>query len=322
MIEIVAYQPELKEKWNEFVRLADNSNFLFDRNFMEYHSDRFTDRSVLVYDEGTLCGVFPANIKDNVLHSHQGLTYGGLVLHERKNVKKLVNYFISVFSYYQAQGITDVYYKPVPNYIAKTINDLEHFVLNILRAEVIRVDTSFVLDLSTEIKFQERRRRSIKKGEKHNTVVKVDNDFKAFWNKVLEPNLMEKFGNRPVHNLEEIELLYSRFPEKISQANAYINDEIVAGVTLMDFDGTVHCQYISSNDFGKDSGAIDLLFSDIINLYKPAKRYFSLGTANNSGNSVNFGLTEWKEGWGSKIHAHFYYKFKTENINNLIQLIS
>ncbi len=317
MIEVKAYTSDLKEQWNSFVALADNSNFLFNRSFMEYHSDRFNDASILLFDEGILIGIFPANKKDSTVYSHQGLTYGGLILNERRNVKKLIEYYHSVFAYYSSNGVSEIVYKPVPSYLSRTVNDLEHFVLNILKAEVTKVDTAFVIDYRNEIKFQERRRRSVKKGEKANTEIKTDNDFAAYWNSILVPNLRDKFGTAPVHSLEEIQLLHSRFPEQIKQANAYINGEIVAGVTLFEFNECIHCQYISSNDFGRDSGAIDLLFNNLIHLYQKDKKYFGLGTANNNGNDINIGLCEWKEGWGAKIHAQFHYKFKTENINGL-----
>ncbi|MBN8693338.1 MAG: GNAT family N-acetyltransferase [Bacteroidetes bacterium] len=317
MIAVKPYTNDLKEEWNTFVANADNSNFLFNRNFMEYHSDRFTDVSVLLYDEDALVGIFPANRKENTVFSHQGLTYGGLVLNERRNVKKLIEYYHSVFSYFSLLGVTEIVYKPVPSYLCKTVNDLEHFVLNILNAQVSKVDTAFVIDYKNEIKFQERRRRSVKKGEKVNTEIKSDNDFAAYWNHILVPNLRDKFGSAPVHSLEEITLLHARFPEQIKQVNAYINNEIVAGVTLFEFNGCVHCQYISSNDYGRDSGAIDLLFNNLIHLYQKDKLFFGLGTANNNGNDINIGLCEWKEGWGAKIHAQFHYRFKTENINAL-----
>lgn len=316
-ISVQPYQSTDLEKWNAFIRQADNSTFLFERNFMEYHCDRFTDCSVLLYEENNLIGVFPANRKEDSVYSHQGLTYGGLVLLERKNVKKLTEYFHSVFSYFHSLGVKYIIYKPVPGYLCKNINDLEHFILNICGATTTKVDTSFVIDFRNEIKIQERRRRSVKKGEKAATEIRINNDFDSYWNQILVPNLRDKFGTTPVHSLNEIKLLHSRFPEKITQANAYINNEIVAGVTLFDFNNCIHCQYISSNDFGRDSGAIDLLFNNLINLYQPTKTYFSLGTANNNGNDINIGLCEWKEGWGAKIHAHFHYRLNTENVNAL-----
>ncbi len=317
LVEIKPYTPENLEAWNNFIAEADNSNFLFNRNFMDYHSDRFTDCSVMLFEENILTGVFRANKIDNTVYSHQGLTYGGLILRERRNEKKLLLYYYELFKYYLTNGSTEIVYKPIPNYISKTVNDLEHFILNMLKAEVIKVDTAFILDCTSELKFQERRKRSIKKGIKANTEVRYDNDLEGFWNKILEPNLRDKFSTKPVHSLAEIKLLHERFPEKIKQANAYINNEIVAGVTLFEFDTIVHCQYISSNDFGRDSGAIDLLFENLINIYKEKTTYFSLGTANNEGNDLNLGLCDWKEGWGSKIWAHFHYKFSLGDLKNI-----
>jgi hypothetical protein len=184
-----------------------------------------------------------------------------------------------------------------------------------------KVDTSFVIDYKNDIQIQERRRRSIKKGIKASAVVRIDNKFDEFWNNVLIPNLIEKYGVQPVHSLEEIKHLHQRYPSKIIQANVYINDEIVAGTTLFDFGTCMHTQYISSNDCGRNSGAIDILFNHLINLFRPTKKYLSLGTTNSTGRDINIGLSEWKEGWGANIYAHFHYRLNIENINALEKFI-
>ena len=46
---------------------------------MEYHNDRFEDFSLMVYKNGKLIALLPANKKDNIVYSHQGLSYGGVV---------------------------------------------------------------------------------------------------------------------------------------------------------------------------------------------------------------------------------------------------
>ena len=69
-------------EWNAFVKTAKNATFLFDRNFMDYHSDRFEDYSLLVFKEDKLFSLLPANLKENRLISHQGLTYGSFILQE------------------------------------------------------------------------------------------------------------------------------------------------------------------------------------------------------------------------------------------------
>jgi hypothetical protein len=316
-ITIQAYNSKDRDQWDAFTRRADNAYFLFERGFMEYHSHRYVDNSVLLFDENVLVGVFPANRKEDTVYTHQGLTHGGLVLTERKNIKKLFTYFYALFTYYKTQGIKHIVYKPLPGYLSKSINDIEHFILNMCNAITVKVDTSFVIDYNNEIRIQERRRRSVKKGVTSSAEIRIDNNFDAFWNSILIPNLMDKYGVAPIHSLEEIHLLHQRFPDKITQANAYINNEIVAGITLFDFETCIHTQYISSNNYGRDSGAIDTLCNYLIHLFQPVKKHFSLGTTNNNGKDINIGLYEWKEGWGAKTHAHFHYRLNTEEINTL-----
>ena len=42
---IKGYDPSMSDEWNRFVASARNATFLFDRGYMEYHSDRFRDAS-------------------------------------------------------------------------------------------------------------------------------------------------------------------------------------------------------------------------------------------------------------------------------------
>lgn len=78
---ILPYTADLQHEWNAFVAQARQATFLFDRRFMDYHADRFTDASLLVYDDGQLVALFPANYDEaeRTVWSHQGLTYGGLL---------------------------------------------------------------------------------------------------------------------------------------------------------------------------------------------------------------------------------------------------
>ncbi len=74
------YRSDLRASWNEFVSKSKNATFLFYRDYMDYHSDRFNDFSILIYKNKSLVGLIPANIFENSVYSHQGLSYGGLLL--------------------------------------------------------------------------------------------------------------------------------------------------------------------------------------------------------------------------------------------------
>ena len=92
-IEIVKYSSDKKKEWNAFVAVSKNGTFLFDREFMDYHADRFTDFSLMVYQNEKLIAILPANIKNRVVYSHQGLSYGGLILNRKQKYKTYIFIF-------------------------------------------------------------------------------------------------------------------------------------------------------------------------------------------------------------------------------------
>ena len=61
MIEIKRYTPQEKQDWNDFVAKSRQGTFLFDRNYMDYHQDRFHDQSLMIFYNGKLCALLPAN---------------------------------------------------------------------------------------------------------------------------------------------------------------------------------------------------------------------------------------------------------------------
>lgn len=93
------YTAEDKFLWHQFMETSKNATFLFQRDFMEYHADRFTDHSLLVLKKGKPVALLPANIADNTLYSHQGLTYGGLILHKKVKLKEVAAIFSSVLQF-------------------------------------------------------------------------------------------------------------------------------------------------------------------------------------------------------------------------------
>ena len=105
-MEIRRYRREDKELWNSFVSKARNATFLFDRNYMDYHADRFDDNSFMFYHKGKLKAVLPANVAGDTLYSHQGLTYGGLLLDKKATVEDVLECFDSLNSWLRENGIS------------------------------------------------------------------------------------------------------------------------------------------------------------------------------------------------------------------------
>ena len=91
-------------EWNQFVAASKNGTFLFDRRYMDYHSDRFEDYSLMFYREGRLYALLPANRKGDTLQSHAGLTYGGLVMDAKTTAAATVQLFSELNDYLGKQG--------------------------------------------------------------------------------------------------------------------------------------------------------------------------------------------------------------------------
>ena len=77
---IERYSSQRKVAWDDFVKRSKNATFLFFRDYMDYHADRFQDASLLIYRGDSLVALLPGNLLDTIFYSHQGLTYGGLLL--------------------------------------------------------------------------------------------------------------------------------------------------------------------------------------------------------------------------------------------------
>jgi hypothetical protein len=309
-----------KKAWADFVFAAKNSTFMLQRDFMDYHAHRFADHSLLIFDQNNqLAALLPAHQINNQLHSHQGLTYGGLILPFYSKIQTSIDIWQAIIDYCKTQNIAELYYKALPSFYQIQAANEEQYALFLQAAQIYRVDTAFVIDnrppnsIDTFDKnIQTRRKRAIQKAKKLNVVAEKAADCSQFWTDILVPNLAERFGVAPVHSLDEIENLRQKFPKQIQQFNAYLDGEIVAGATIFITDTTAHAQYISANKVGRDSGAIDLLFYELITLHFVHLPFFSFGIANeNQGKNLNQGLTDWKEGFGAQVYPHLFYKIKT-----------
>jgi hypothetical protein len=298
--------------WDAFVSTAKNGTFLFARDFMEYHRDRFTDYSLLVYKDDILYAVLPANIKDGKAYSHQGLTYGSLILQESAKVLYAFEAFKVLLKYLYTNSISTLEIRNIPSfYNTVPADELSYFLFK-ANAQLIKRDALMVIDTTNKIKFQKNRREGINKAKRNGLTIAVDTNFEGFWKEVLIPNLMKKHGIAPVHSLAEIQLLASKFPENIKQVNVYKDHVIVAGTTVFLTKTTIHPQYVSGNSDKNAYGSLDLAYDYIINHFDTTKRYFDFNISSEAnGTSLNSGLIFWKESCGARTYVADNYVVET-----------
>lgn len=308
------YQPSDYALWNDFINHAKNATFLFHRDFMEYHADRFEDFSLLVFHEEKLVAVFPANISNGVLYSHQGLTYGGLILSPKIKFTSVVYVFRDLLVFLEEQGFHKIIIKEIPFIYSTKFSDDLKYLLFIVNAHLYRRDLLTVLELSSDLKLSKDRKEGVKRGVKSNLEIVESDDFSDFWNQILLPNLSAKHNAKPVHTLEEITLLKQKFPNNIRLFKVYREGAIVAGTVVFESNNVAHSQYTSGNYAKNESGSLDYLHYHLITNVFSNKKYFDFGISNEyNGRNVNKGLLYWKETFGSGHVAQDFYEVETRN---------
>ena len=303
------YTPERAEEWNRFVAASKNGTFLFDRRFMDYHADRFCDHSLLVFRDSQLYALLPANAVGDTLVSHGGLTYGGLLMSRRCSAQGVLDSFSAINTYLRQQGFRRVVYKAIPFIYHQVPAEEDLYALTqVCHAHlVIRDISSTVVE---GMSFTESRRSGIRKALRRGLVIRESDEIDAFWH-ILDDNLMQKHGIHPVHSANELKLLQSRFPQQIRLFMAYDGQHPLGGTLLFLTPQVLHTQYISANEEGKASGAIDLLFDQLIHHDFYHYRYIDFGKSTSTDSAeLNQQLIFQKEGFGARAVCYDTYEWQ------------
>jgi len=312
------YTSEDYLKWNDFINQAKNATFLFHRDFMEYHQDRFEDYSLIIEQENNWVAILPANRVGDEVFSHQGLTYGGLVFKEDLKLEKVIFVFKSLAKKLYEEEVNKLILKEIPVVYCDFFSDEIKYALFLTEAKLIKRDTLAVIDLSKEILIAKNRIEGVKKGLKNQLIVKEEDDLSLFWNTILIPNLMNKHNAKPVHTLEEIMFLKQKFPINIRQFNVYKENELIGGTTIFESKNVAHSQYISANSLKNEYGTLDYLHHYLITDVFKNKKFFDFGISNEEqGRKLNGGLSYWKESFGAQILTQDFYEVQTKNFSKL-----
>ena len=310
MFEVRRYTPDKADEWNRFVAASKNGTFLFDRQFMDYHADRFMDCSLMFYRDNALYALLPANVKGDVLTSHGGLTYGGLVMSSRCSAKGVQEVFAAMNTYLADLGVRRVVYKAIPWIYHQLPAEEDLYALtSICHATLIIRDISSAVIGDRPVRFSESRKSGLRKAQRMGLTVKESEDFATFW-QILNANLTAKYGVRPVHSVSELELLYGRFSQAIRLYMVYDADKPLGGTLLFLTPQVLHTQYISATAEGKAHGAIDLLFNHLINEVYTDYRYIDFGKSTVSDSAdLNEQLIFQKEGFGARAVCYDTYEW-------------
>ena len=312
---IQRYKPEDKARWDNFVSQARNATFLFRRDYLDYHSDRFDDHSLMAFRNGRLSALLPAHAMDGTLCSHCGLSYGGWILPEAhfdaSDMLGLVDVWIA---YCRDAGFAAIDYKALPHIYALRPSDEDLYALWRHGATMSECSPSAAIDLSIGPRLNQMQRRHLKSATKPGIEInREDSDGSyAEFHAMLSSCLAERHGAKAVHTLDEMLLLARRFPFGSSGSCGDIslwtlrhNGALHAGVWVFNTPVCVHAQYIATTPYGRDNNLLTPLFVKLIDnvakgIFGPGKRYFDFGiSSEDHGRSLNEGLYRQKASYGA-----------------------
>ena len=302
MVEIIRYDATMAAQWNELARLCRNSTFQHQRGYMDYHSDRFTDCSLIALHNGKPRALLPANIDGDTLWSHRGLTFGSwLVPPKHFDVTGMIEVMDATVAWMKDNGLKRLVYKAVPHIYHRYPCEEDLYALFRHHASLIETNISTTIDLSCPLPLDRGNKSGANAARKAGITVGPSEDWQQYWH-LLSSLLDERYDTRPVHTLDEILLLQSRFPDNIRLYTATLDGELLAGVVMYLSAPVAHCQYIGASPRGKDSKALTLLFDYLIQeSTRLGYRYFDFGISNEDhGRYLNEGLVQQKSRLGGR----------------------
>lgn len=307
-VEVRRYAPADAAAWDALVDRSRAPHVLFRRGYLEYHADRFADHSLLVLVDGVLRAALPAERSGDVVTSHGGLTFGGLLTDATASATRVHAWLAAIADALRADGVTRLVYKPVPHIYHRVPAEEDLHALWLLGARLVRRELSTTIHVADRPAYAKGRRASVKRARALH--VAEDPDLRGFW-ALEEAALRERHGVAPVHTADEIELLARRFPGavRLHTAREAPGAPVLGGVVVYTTPTVAHTQYIAASAEGRERGAVDAIVDRLLTDTHATTRWFDFGiSTEDAGRTLNTGLVRNKESYGGSATTHDRYE--------------
>lgn len=310
MIRVETYNPEKRHQWDDFVARSKNGVFLFQRGYLEYHADRFQDHSLLFYVEDKLVALLPANRREQSLHTHGGLTFGGFITDPRLRTPLALELLEALIDHARSQQISRLHYKAIPHVYHRIPAEEDLYALFRHDARLVRRDVSSAIRMVDRPALSKGRKWSAKRARSHGLSVRSSSEFGQFM-AIEAEHLQSKYGVQPTHTAAEMEMLAGRFPENIKLFAAYLGTDMLGGVLVYESTQVAHAQYIAATERGKELSVLDAVLETLLEEVYPQKAYFDFGiSTERQGRFLNVGLIDNKESYGARAVVYDHYELE------------
>lgn len=319
MIEVVAYEPELENRWNQFVETAKNGHFMFDRRYMDYHRDRFPDRSLVFMKKDKVVALLPAHgptgddCDPGSIISHGGLSFGGLISGRAMNARLMLDVVDALLAFMHENGWSHLTYAPVPHLYHAYPAEEDLYALIERGATRIETKVSCALRIGSPPGYAKSRRHLINNTRKLAGTLEIGeyHDIGAF-HELVSHFLERRHGAVPVHSLEELRLLVGRFPENMKMFAAQREGELLAVEMVFLSPTCYRLQYKASSEEGGELHAADLIEDFLIQEYGKPGRWLDFGTSMIPGSQeLDKTLIQYKESFGARVVLQNVYQLES-----------
>lgn len=294
----------MAREWDAFVGASKNGTFLLTRPYMDYHADRFPDRSLVIrhHTDRRIAALLPATVGGpGVISSHAGLTYGGFVMSGDTRAQHPMEWLDAIRPHLAARGAGTLVYKAIPTIYHRLPAQEDLYAMFRAGAQMSACNLASVVPLPEGAQRRLMRRAALRMA-RHGITVHRAADPAEFW-QIIVDDRRTRHDTTPVHTLAEIRLLAGRFPRNILLLTARRQGRTIAGavVYLMPESGVIHLQYAAASAEGFPIYAVDAIYHTLVTDLCPGYRWFDFGTSNEQGGRyLNTGMTAHKEEFGGR----------------------
>lgn len=296
--------------WDRHVRQSRIPHPMFQRAWVEYHADRFTDASLVVEDNGkpgAVVAVIPASAHGDEVVSHGGLSFGGVITTHKVGAARMLEVIDAIRARYAAVGFTNLRYKAVPHIFHGEPAEEDLYAVFARGARLARRDMSSAIDLSQQRRYGKGRRWSLKRADQ-DVEIRYGHEYDEFI--ALETEVLKKHNTTPPHTGPELAQLNHSFPDAVRLLGAWSQAGTLLGGTLTIATPTVvHTQYLGGTPEGLVLGVVDRLVDHVIHEHAAAgRRWLSFGISSDPrDDSLNSGLAAYKESFGARGIVYDHY---------------
>ena len=311
-MEIITYNEDWAQAWDNFLPKALNSTFLHSRAFYKHNAQNaLDDASFLFLKKGKIIGLLPAILysknEQKILHSHLRSTYGGFVVNADVGVAEAVEMVDLLLEEAKKLQINEIIVRNPFRIFNKDFSDETDYALWYRGFALKSREIEIAIDLRGNLeqiraKYQNGAKYNIKKALKF-VHTKISENYEDFWI-MLTLNLQNKHKTKPVHSLENFMYLRQLVgQENIKLFTGWVEGQLACGVVVFLFEKVaIHAQYIASDEAYQHIRPLNAVLDYIIAWgHAQGYQYFNLGTANEAqGSIINTGLFHFKEGFGGR----------------------